>query len=108
VASSNTINDLRCDLDGKSAPGANAVAAYRGPRRGAILEQIKTVRRNAANHGRLSYGTGEHMPHRKKPKPDKPAPPRKRPEPPPEDDLGGGDICSLEAEPSTDDDTPLD
>lgn len=28
--------------------------------------------------------------------------------PPPEEDLGGGDICSLEAEPSTDDDRPLD
>lgn len=28
--------------------------------------------------------------------------------PPPEDDLGGGDICSLEDAPSTDDDKPLD
>jgi hypothetical protein len=28
--------------------------------------------------------------------------------PPPEEDLGGGDICSLEATPSTDDDKPLD
>jgi hypothetical protein len=28
--------------------------------------------------------------------------------PPPEEDLGGGDICSLEAQPSTDDDQPLD
>lgn len=28
--------------------------------------------------------------------------------PPPEQDLGGGDICSLEQEPSTDDDRPLD
>ena len=28
--------------------------------------------------------------------------------PPPEEDLGGGDICSLEERPSTDDDKPLD
>ncbi len=28
--------------------------------------------------------------------------------PSPEEDLGGGDICSREAEPSTDDDRPLD
>lgn len=28
-------------------------------------------------------------------------------QPPPEDELGGGDIVSLEAEPSTDDDQPL-
>jgi hypothetical protein len=28
--------------------------------------------------------------------------------PPPEDDLGGGDICSLESSPSTEDDKPLD
>jgi hypothetical protein len=28
--------------------------------------------------------------------------------PPPEEQLGGGDICSLEQEPSTDDDKPLD
>jgi putative SOS response-associated peptidase YedK len=28
--------------------------------------------------------------------------------PPPEEDLGGGDICSLELEPSTEDDRPLD
>jgi hypothetical protein len=28
--------------------------------------------------------------------------------PPPEDELGGGDICSLEEAPSTDDDKPLD
>jgi hypothetical protein len=27
---------------------------------------------------------------------------------PPEEDLGGGDICSLEASPSTEDDKPLD
>lgn len=27
--------------------------------------------------------------------------------PPPEEDLGGGDICSLQEEPSTDDDRPL-
>jgi hypothetical protein len=31
-----------------------------------------------------------------------------RTQPPPEEDLGGGDICSLEAEVSTDDDKPLD
>ena len=29
-------------------------------------------------------------------------------QPPPEDELGGGDICSLEDEPTTDDDKPLD
>jgi len=29
-------------------------------------------------------------------------------QPPPEDQLGGGDICSLEEEPSTEDDKPLD
>lgn len=28
--------------------------------------------------------------------------------PPAEEDLGGGDICSLEEQPSTDDDKPLD
>jgi hypothetical protein len=28
--------------------------------------------------------------------------------PPPEEDLDGGDICSLEVQPSTDDDQPLD
>jgi hypothetical protein len=28
--------------------------------------------------------------------------------PPPEDELGGGDICSLEWKPPTDDDKPLD
>lgn len=28
--------------------------------------------------------------------------------PPPEDELGGGDICSVEEQPSTDDDRPLD
>jgi hypothetical protein len=28
--------------------------------------------------------------------------------PPPEEDLGGGDICSLEETPSTEDDKPLD
>lgn len=29
-------------------------------------------------------------------------------QPPPEDQLGGGDICSLEETPSTEDDKPLD
>jgi hypothetical protein len=29
-------------------------------------------------------------------------------QPPPEEQLGGGDICSLEEAPSTDDDKPLD
>lgn len=28
--------------------------------------------------------------------------------PPPEEELGGGDFCSLEEQPSTDDDKPLD
>lgn len=28
--------------------------------------------------------------------------------PPPEEDLGGGDICSIQEQPSTDDDKPLD
>ena len=32
----------------------------------------------------------------------------RRTHPPPEEDLGGGDICSLEERPSTDDDKPLD
>jgi hypothetical protein len=31
-----------------------------------------------------------------------------RDHPPPEDELGGGDICSLEWKPPTDDDKPLD
>jgi hypothetical protein len=31
-----------------------------------------------------------------------------RKQPPPEEDLGGGDICSLEWKPPTDDDKPLD
>lgn len=30
------------------------------------------------------------------------------PYPPPEEDLGGGDVCSLQEQPSTEDDTPLD
>jgi hypothetical protein len=34
--------------------------------------------------------------------------PRRRTQPPPEEDLGGGDICSLQEQPSTDDDQPLD
>jgi hypothetical protein len=29
-------------------------------------------------------------------------------QPPAEEDLGGGDICSLQEQPSTDDDQPLD
>jgi hypothetical protein len=29
-------------------------------------------------------------------------------QPPPEENLGGGDICSLQEQPSTDDDKPLD
>jgi len=32
----------------------------------------------------------------------------KRQQPPAEEDLGGGDICSLQEQPSTDDDQPLD
>jgi hypothetical protein len=32
----------------------------------------------------------------------------RRDHPPPEDELGGGDICSLERMPPTDDDKPLD
>jgi hypothetical protein len=32
----------------------------------------------------------------------------KRRQPQPEEDLGGGDICSLQEQPSTDDDQPLD
>jgi hypothetical protein len=35
-------------------------------------------------------------------------PDKGRTQPPPEEDLGGGDICSLEERPSTDDDKPLD
>jgi len=35
-------------------------------------------------------------------------PPKRRPQPPYEEDLGGGDICSLEEQPSTADDKPLD
>ena len=30
-----------------------------------------------------------------------------RPQPPPEEDQGGGDLCSPERQPPTDDDTPL-
>jgi len=44
----------------------------------------------------------------KKQPPKKQAPPPKRPQPLPEEDLGGGDICSLQEQPSTDDDKPLD
>jgi hypothetical protein len=33
---------------------------------------------------------------------------KRRCQPEPEDDLGGGDICSLQEQPSTDDDQPLD
>jgi hypothetical protein len=33
---------------------------------------------------------------------------KRRTQPLPEEDLGGGDICSLEEQPSTDDDQPLD
>jgi hypothetical protein len=35
-------------------------------------------------------------------------PPKRRTQPQPEEDLGGGDICSLQEQPSTDDDQPLD
>jgi hypothetical protein len=34
--------------------------------------------------------------------------PKGRTQPLPEEDLGGGDICSLQEQPSTDDDQPLD
>ncbi len=34
--------------------------------------------------------------------------PKRRTQPQPEEDLGGGDICSLQEQPSTDDDQPLD
>lgn len=37
-----------------------------------------------------------------------PAPSTEPYHPPPEQDLGGGDICSLEQEASTEDDAPLD
>jgi hypothetical protein len=33
---------------------------------------------------------------------------KRRTQPLPEEDLGGGDICSLQEHPSTDDDQPLD
>ncbi len=33
---------------------------------------------------------------------------KQRTQPQPEEDLGGGDICSLQEQPSTDDDQPLD
>lgn len=33
---------------------------------------------------------------------------RRANDPPPEEDLGGGDICSLQEQPSTEDDKPLD
>jgi hypothetical protein len=33
---------------------------------------------------------------------------KRRTQPQPEEDLGGGDICSLQEQPSTDDDQPLD
>ena len=32
----------------------------------------------------------------------------RRAQPQPEEELGGGDICSLQEQPSTDDDQPLD
>jgi hypothetical protein len=35
-------------------------------------------------------------------------PPKRRAQPPSEEDLGGGDICSLEEQPSIADDKPLD
>jgi hypothetical protein len=34
--------------------------------------------------------------------------PKRRTQPLPEEDLGGGDICSLQEQPSTEDDQPLD
>jgi hypothetical protein len=34
--------------------------------------------------------------------------PKRPSQPLPEEDLGGGDICSLQEQPSTDDDQPLD
>jgi hypothetical protein len=34
--------------------------------------------------------------------------PKRRTQPRPEEDAGGGDICSLQEQPSTDDDQPLD
>jgi hypothetical protein len=33
---------------------------------------------------------------------------KRRTQPQPEEDLGGGDFCSLQEQPSTDDDQPLD
>lgn len=42
---------------------------------------------------------------RRVPKAPEPSEPIKQP--PPEDELGGGDICSVEEQPSTDDDKPL-
>jgi hypothetical protein len=35
-------------------------------------------------------------------------PPKQRTQPQPEEDFGGGDFCSLQEQPSTDDDQPLD
>jgi hypothetical protein len=34
--------------------------------------------------------------------------PARRTQPQPEEDLGGGDFCSVQEQPSTDDDQPLD
>jgi hypothetical protein len=34
--------------------------------------------------------------------------PKRRTQPQPEEDFGGGDFCSLQEQPSTDDDQPLD
>jgi hypothetical protein len=57
----------------------------------------------------LYNGTGENiMFERIKQLARKQRPPKRRTQPQPEEDLGGGDICSLQEQPSTDDDQPLD
>jgi hypothetical protein len=64
---------------------------------------------SACRAGQHYYGTGENIMFKRIKQPaGKPRQPKRRTQPQPEEDLGGGDICSLQEQPSTDDDQPLD
>jgi len=69
----------------------------------------KTRRVYAGDFPSAYIGTGENIMFKRiKQLAKKQRPPKRRTQPQPEEDLGGGDICSLQEQPSTDDDQPLD
>jgi hypothetical protein len=92
----------RQHIDGLS-PASDAVC--RGP---ATVRQItvccqKTAEFMPVTFLQLYNGTGENiMFERIKQLARKQRPPKRRTQPQPEEDLGGGDICSLQEQPSTD------